>query len=130
MRRKRGAACLVAAWLAGVCLAGCSSGPASDAGTTCGTTRTGAGVPVQIKVAKGDVACDTAMSVETKYASMVRNGLVPGNGGGAPVTVDGWTCQGYLTPEILRTGDASQCHKSSAEILAVLPSPSASSAPS
>ncbi len=115
-----------AAGLAAACLAGCSSGPGSNAGMTCGTTRTGAGVPVQIKIAKGNVACDTAMSVETKYASMVRNGQVPGNGGGAPVTVNGWTCQGYLTPEILRTGDASQCHTSGAEILAVLPSPSSS----
>jgi hypothetical protein len=118
------AACL--AGLAAACLAGCSSGPASNGGTTCGTTRTGAGVPVQIKVAKGDVACATAMSIETKYASMVRNGQVPGNGGGAPVAVDGWTCQGYLTPQILQTGDTSQCHTSGAEILAVLPSPSSS----
>lgn len=120
---------VIAAGLAGLvaaCVAGCSSGPASDVGTTCGTTRTGAGVPVQIKVAKGEVACGSAMSVENKYASMVRNGQVPGNGGGAPVTVHGWTCQGYLTPQILQTGDTSQCHTSTAEILAVLPSPSSS----
>jgi hypothetical protein len=120
---------VIAAGLAGLaaaCLAACSSGPASDAGTTCGTTRTGGGVPVQIKIAKGDVDCGTAMRVENKYATMVRNGQVPGNGGGAPVTVDGWTCQGYLTPEILRTGDASHCHTSSAEILAVLPAPASS----
>ena len=126
----RGVVAVVAgfAGLAAACLAGCSSGPASNAGTTCGTTRTGGGVPVQVKIAKGDVDCDTAMRVENKYAAMVRDGQVPGNGGGAPVTVDGWICQGYLTPEILRTGDASQCHTSSAEILAVLPAPSSSPA--
>lgn len=122
MRGAAGGAAVLAG-LAAACVAGCSSGPASDAGTTCGTARTGAGVPVQIKVARGDVACGTALTVEDKYASMVRNGQVHGNGGGAPVTVNGWTCQGYLTPQILRTGDASQCHTSSSEILAVLPSP-------
>ena len=44
-----------------------------------------------------------------------------GNGGGAPVVVSGWTCQGYNTPEVLSTGNASQCHTGGAAILAVLP---------
>jgi hypothetical protein len=48
---------------------------------------------------------------------------VQGNGGGAPVAVNGWTCQGYNTPEVLSTGNASQCHSGSAAILAVLPVP-------
>jgi len=37
--------------------------------------------------------------------------------------VSGWTCQGYATPEVLSTGNASQCHTSNAAILAVLPVP-------
>jgi hypothetical protein len=104
-------------------LAGCSE-PSSNAGATCGTTRTAAGVPVVIKVAKGDVACETALTVENKYATMIRSGQVNGNGGGAPVSVGGWTCQGYPTPELLRTGDASECRSGGLEIIAVLPVPS------
>jgi hypothetical protein len=103
-------------------LAGCSQS-SSNAGATCGTTRTAAGVPVIIRVAKGDVDCGTAMAVENKYATMVRSGQVKGNGGGAPVSVSGWTCQGYPTPELLRTGDASECRSGGLEILAVLPAP-------
>ena len=118
--------------LGGCCiglLAGCSSakatpGPgAAGAGATCGTTRTAANVPVVIKVTKGTVVCETAMHVEDEYAAKIRAGQVQGNGGGAPVTVSGWTCQGYATPEVLSTGNASQCHTSSAAILAVLPVP-------
>ena len=48
-----------------------------------------------------------------------------GNGGGAPVVVSGWTCQGYDTPEVLRTGNASQCRSGSNAILAVLAVPDA-----
>jgi hypothetical protein len=90
---------------------------------TCGTAYTAVNVPVIIKVAKGTVDCGTAMHVENEYAVKVRNGQVQGNGGGAPVTVSGWTCQGYATPEVLSTGNASQCHTSSAAILAVLAVP-------
>ena len=54
-----------------------------------------------------------------------HGGQVPGNGGGAPVVVSGWTCQGYDTPEVLRTGNASQCHSGGTAILAVLPVPDA-----
>jgi hypothetical protein len=116
--------------VAGCCtglLAGCSAATpgsgAVGAGATCGTTRTAANVPVVIKVAKGSVVCGTAMHVEDEYAAKIRAGQVQGNGGGAPVTVSGWTCQGYSTPEVLSTGNASQCHTSSAAILAVLPVP-------
>jgi hypothetical protein len=113
--------------LAGCCVlltTGCSSAKAtSDAGVTCGTTRTAANVPVIIKIAKGRVNCGTALHVENQYAAKIRDGQVPGNGGGAPVTVSGWTCQGYNTPEVLSTGNASQCHTSGAAILAVLPVP-------
>jgi hypothetical protein len=106
-------------------LAGCSAGAAAgvQAGATCGTTRTAADVPVIIKVTKGTVSCSTAMQVENEYAVKIKSGQVPGNGGGAPVGVSGWTCQGYPTPEVLSTGNASQCHTGSAAIVAVLPVP-------
>jgi len=124
-----GRAVLVAGCCTGL-LAGCSSPGAGAvrAGATCGTTRTAANVPVVIKVAKGTVACGTAMQVEDEYAAKIRAGQVQGNGGGAPVTVSGWTCQGYATPEVLSTGNASQCHTSSAAILAVLPVPAPTTA--
>jgi hypothetical protein len=108
-------------------LAACaSSGAGAGAspgvmGTSCGSTRTGANVPVTIKVVKGTVDCSSVMQVEDSYAALIKTGKVPGNGGGAPVPVDGWTCQGYPTPHVLQTGDASQCHTSSAEVMAVLP---------
>ena len=109
----------------GVCaclVTGCSSAPsAAGAGATCGSTHTAAGVPVIIKVAKGSVNCQTAMQVENAYAAKIKDGQMPGNGGGAPVLVSGWTCQGYNTPEVLSTGNASQCHTGGAAILAVLP---------
>ena len=110
-------------------LAGCASAAAAGAGpgTSCGTTRTAANVPVIIKVAKGTVNCGTALQVENEYAAKIRAGQVLGNGGGAPVAVSGWTCQGYPTPEVLSTGDASQCHTSTAAIVAVLPVPTPAS---
>jgi hypothetical protein len=109
-------------------LASCSSSGAGavgvvGVGATCGTTRTAADVPVVIKVTKGTVSCGTAMQVENEYAAKIRAGQVRGNGGGAPVAVSGWTCQGYPTTEVLSTGNASQCHTGSAAILAVLPVP-------
>ena len=127
-----------AALLAGgaVLLAGCSSGGpgagasgaagaagASGSGATCGTTRTAADVPVVIKVVKGTVSCATALRIENDYATKIRDGQVAGTGGGAPVTISGWTCQSYNTPDLLKTGDASQCHTGTAMILAVLPVP-------
>ena len=112
--------------LGGCVLAGCSSGQAAAGpGTTCGSTRTAAGVPVVIKVAKGSVNCQTALRVENEYAAKIRDGQVKGNGGGAPVVVSGWTCQGYSTPEVLSTGNASQCRSGGTTILAVLPVPGA-----
>ena len=132
----RGASGLAAAaLLAGgaVLLAGCSSGGpgagtsgaagASGSGATCGTARTAADVPVVIKVVRGTVSCATALRIENQYAAMIRDGQVAGNGGGAPVTISGWTCQGYNTPDVLKTGDTSRCHAGTAMILAVLPVP-------
>jgi hypothetical protein len=127
------------AWVAGLAalltggvgvLAGCSSSAAgAGVGSTCGITQTAADVPVIIKVIKGTVDCEMAMRVENEYAAAIRNGQVRGNGGGAPVAVSGWTCQGYPTPEVLSTGNASQCHTNSAMIVAVLsvPTPGATS---
>jgi hypothetical protein len=110
-------------------LAGCGSATAAGAGAgaSCGTTRTAANVSVIIKVVKGTVNCGTALRVENEYAAKIRAGQVPGNGGGAPVAVSGWTCQGYPTPEVLSTGDASQCHTSTAAIVAVLTVPTPAS---
>jgi hypothetical protein len=123
LARMAGAAALLTGGAA--VLAGCSSSAsgAEGVGATCGTTRTAADVPVIIKVFKGTVDCGTAMMVENEYAAKIRAGQVPGNGGGAPVAVSGWTCQGYPTPEVLSTGTASQCHTASAAIVAVLPVP-------
>jgi hypothetical protein len=104
-------------------VSGCASPAAAGASANCGTTKTAAGVPVIIKIAKGSASCGTALSVENQYAALVKSGAVQGNGGGAPVSVAGWTCQGYPTPEVLQTGDASQCHHGGVEILAVLPTP-------
>ncbi len=110
---------LGALWGCACLVTGCSS--ASSAGATCGSTHTAAGVPVIIKVAKGSVNCEAAMQVENEYVAEIQAGQLVGNGGGAPVVVSGWTCQGYNTPEELSTGNVSQCHTGSATILAVLP---------
>ncbi len=111
--------------LAGL-VAGCSSAShqvnAGPKVTACGSSRTAANVPIHVEVTKGHVACGTALSVERKYARAIRSGRAPGNGGGGPVKVNGWTCQGYTTPVVLRTGKASRCTEGSNEILAILPS--------
>lgn len=96
---------------------------ATPAGTLCGTTRTGANVPVVIKVTKGTVSCSTALRIEDDYAALIKGGDLKGNGGGAPLAVGGWTCQGYPTPQVLATGVASECHTTSAEVIAVLALP-------
>jgi hypothetical protein len=100
---------------------------ASSAGRTCGTTRTAANVPVIIKVSRGPVSCATALRVENSYAAMIQAGKVRGNGGGAPVKVSGWTCQGFPTPEVLKTGQTSACRANGTEVLEILPPPSATS---
>ena len=105
-------------------MTGCSSGLATP-GASCGSARTAAGVPVVVTVAKGSVNCTTAIRVENEYAARISGGQVRGNGGGAPVVVSGWTCQGYDTPEVLRTGNASQCRSGGNAILAVLAVPDA-----
>ena len=107
--------------------AGGGSGPttASVPATKCGTVRTAAGVPVDVEVT-GQAPCPEAMTVERDYTRALASGKVPGNGGGAPVHIHGWVCQGYDTPQVLATGRASACRKHGLQILAVLPSPSSS----
>jgi hypothetical protein len=39
------------------------------------------------------------------------------------VIVDGWTCQGFPTPELLKTGEASKCARHGTEIIAILKTP-------
>jgi hypothetical protein len=88
-----------------------------------------------IKVAKGTVTCAAALAVESDYTAALRHDLsskhpAEGNGGGAPVIIDGWTCQGYPTPEVLKDAVTSKCHTASADVIAVLDlsaSPSAGS---
>jgi hypothetical protein len=143
--RSRAVAAVVLAVLTASAAAGCgaaqgnSSGPGSPGsqpsvggatGTQCGTVRTAAGVPVEIDVQRGATACREALAVERAYTRAIASGKVRGNGGGAPVTIRGWVCQGYNTPQVLATGRASACHKNGMEILAILPTPSASPAPS
>jgi hypothetical protein len=98
-----------------------SATPAGAA--SCGTTRTAANVPVHIQIARGQVSCATALTVERDYAKAILSGKVPGTGGGAPVHVQGWVCQGFATPVVLKTGQASKCVQGSKEILAILPAP-------
>jgi hypothetical protein len=103
-----------------VALGGCSGKSSAASVQDCGTSRTAANVPVEVKVYRGTVSCATAMTVEKSYAKAIKDGDVPGNGGGAPVTVSGWTCQGFPTPELLKTGDTSKCARKGTEILEIL----------
>jgi hypothetical protein len=154
MRRSRwrpagaaGPAVLVLAALTGCALTGCSATgsakPVAASSTTqspvpaatghrCGTGKTAAGVPVLVEVGQGPVGCHAAMTIERAYAAALASGKAPGNGGGGPVSIRGWVCEGFDTPQILRTGDASKCSQGPSEILAVLAltSGSASASPS
>jgi hypothetical protein len=132
-RRSRPAAAPVLAILALGTLTGCGSAGSGGGGAggsgpppaqQCGTTHTPAGVPVEIDVQQGHVACHLAMTVERGYERAVASGKMPGNGGGAPVHIGGWVCQGFNTPVVLSTGHASACRKGKQQILAVLPPPS------
>jgi hypothetical protein len=105
--------------------AGCG-GTSSAKSTTakaisCGQSKTAANVPVHIEIVKGQFTCQTALAIEHEYASAIRSGHAPGNGGGGPLKIDGWTCQGFSTPIVLHTGKASKCVKGTDEILALLP---------
>lgn len=127
MLTTRRVCCACAAAVFAVTLTGCSiaARPTAAARRDCGTTTTAAGVAVQIEVARGTVACPAALRVETAYARALAAGLAPGNGGGGPVTVSGWTCQGLDTPAALKTGEASRCGRAGSQIVAMLKSPGA-----
>jgi hypothetical protein len=108
-----------------VALAGCGS-HAKQAATAsvqdCGTGHTAANVPVEVEVYRGQVSCVAALQVESSYAKAIASGLAPGNGGGGPVTVNGWTCEGIATPQLLKTGETSKCAKDGKQIVTVLKS--------
>ena len=138
-------AVLALAALAGCALTGCSAGSAAKpaaatsaaqspapaaTGQRCGTSKTAAGVPVVVEIGQGPAGCPTAMKIERAYSAALASGDAPGNGGGGPVSVKGWVCVGFDTPEILRTGDTSKCSKGPSEILAVLAMPAGSASPS
>jgi hypothetical protein len=143
--RSRAVAVSALAVLAAGAVAGCGATPGKQSTTAagggpgrtassvpairCGTVRTAAGVPVDVDVV-GHASCQDAMRVERDYTRALASGEVPGNGGGAPVKIHGWVCQGYDTPEVLATGRASACKKQGMQILAVLVLPSPSSSPS
>ena len=115
-------------------VAGCS-GPGSPPATrtrvtACGTAKTAADVPVKVLVAKGHLACAKARTVVRAYARAIRSGQAPGNGGGGPVSIKGWTCQGFTTPVVLQTGKAAKCARHGVEILEILPPPPSPSASS
>ncbi len=103
-------------------LAGCGGAPKAASPQACGAGRTAANVPVEIEVNRGQVSCAVALTVEKSYAAAIVAGHAPGNGGGGPITVSGWKCQGFATPEELKTGDVSKCVKDSVQIVAILKS--------
>jgi hypothetical protein len=110
--------------------AGCGPAPSPNPGKSsaakttvvkCGTGKTAANVPVNIEVVQGHISCAAARAIEQDYATAIRSGLAPGNGGGGPLKVKGWTCQGFSTPTVLSTGKASECVRAGVKILAILP---------
>jgi|HubBroStandDraft_2_1064218.scaffolds.fasta_scaffold181194_2 hypothetical protein len=117
-------AMMAAALALGGCGHAAAKTPDSDAGKQCGTSRSAANVPVAVEIDRGSVSCTVAMTIEKAYAAAIDAGKAPGNGGGGPIVVSGWTCQGFDTPQVLKTGDASKCTKGGTEILALLSTPS------
>jgi hypothetical protein len=113
--------------------AGCSTEQASPPAsktriTACGTAKTAADVPVKVLVANGSISCRRARAVVLAYAEAIRSGRAPGNGGGGPVKIRGWTCQGFTTPVVLKTGKAAKCARHGIQILEILPPPPSPSA--
>jgi hypothetical protein len=123
-RQRLVGSCCAAAVVA-VCVlavAGCGGSKANAASRvqSCGASKTAANVPVEVEVYRGTVTCSVAMNVEKSYAEAIVSGHAPGSGGGGPVSVNGWTCQGFSTPEVLKTGDVSKCAKKGTEIIEIL----------
>jgi hypothetical protein len=126
VRRCAAPIALLCALVGTLALTGCGGAakPTAASIQDCGTSRTAANVPVEIEVYRGQVACAAALQVERSYAEAIEAGKAPGNGGGGPVTIGGWTCQGMATPQLLKTGETSKCAKDGHEIVAILKSPS------
>lgn len=123
-QRLAGSCCLAAVVVACVlALAGCGGGSKANAASSvqsCGASKTAADVPVEVKIYRGTVSCSAAMQVEKNYAEAIITGHAPGSGGGGPVDISGWTCQGFSTPQVLKTGDVSKCAKHGTEIIEIL----------
>ena len=118
-----GSSCLAAMTIACVlALAGCGGSKANAASNVqnCGASKTAANVPVEVEIYRGTLSCAAAMKVEKNYADAIISGHAPGSGGGGPITVSGWTCQGLPTPEVLKTGDVSKCARHGTEIIEIL----------
>jgi hypothetical protein len=102
-------------------LSGCGGAKSNAASIQdCGASQTAANVPVEIKIYRGTVSCAAAIAVEKSYSKAIQDGNAPGAGGGGPVTVNGWTCEAFRTPQVLKTGDTSKCDKKGVEILEIL----------
>ena len=138
----RRAALLFAALVGMAFVAGCSSahasrigartaseGQAASTGHSCGQAYTAGHVPVVLTVSSGTAACSQVQQVESAYDHEILTGQAPGNGGGGPVKVDGWTCQGLPTPRVLQTGQVSKCANSGGQFVAVLASASPAPTP-
>jgi len=123
--RLSGSLCLATVAIAcALALVGCSNASKPPSAVKdCGPSRTAANVPIEIQIDHGQVSCSVALTIEASYAKAIVEGKAPGNGGGGPVQVNGWTCEGFPTPELLKTGDTSKCVKSGTEILATLKTP-------
>ena len=123
-QRMAGLSCLAAAvTVCALALAGCGAGSKANAASrvqSCGAGKTAANVPVEVEVYRGTVSCSAAMTIEKSYAEAIVDGRAPGSGGGGPIAVSGWTCQGLPTPQVLKTGDVSKCAKHGTEIIEIL----------
>ena len=119
-----GSSCLAVMAIACVlAIAGCSGGSKANAASNiqdCGASKTAANVPVEVEIYRGTLSCTVAMTVEKNYADAIVSGHAPGSGGGGPIVVGGWTCQGFPTPEVLKTGDVSKCARQGTEIIEIL----------
>jgi hypothetical protein len=122
-RARTGGAAALAVLL--VLVAGCTHATPPGTATkvsarVCGIGKTAADVPVKVEVIRGTTTCATALDIENAYAAAIRSGQAPGNGGGGPIKVKGWTCKGFTTPVVLKTGNASECTLGGNAILAIL----------
>lgn len=106
---------------------GTSGGGAAGTGGSCGPAYTAGHVPIILKVGAGTVPCSQAQHVESAYNQEIVAGKAPGNGGGGPVQLGSWTCEGFATPRILQTGEVSRCSSGGNQFDAVLASSAASS---